>query len=121
MVLVDTSVWVNHFRRTNPRLVALLRAEEVACHPLIVGEIACGGMRNRAEVLALLNDLPTAAEATHREVLHLIEERRLMGKGLGFIDMHLLACCLLSHVSLWTADSALAATAARMGIGKLAD
>lgn len=85
-------------------------------HPFVVGELACGAMRNRAEILALLGALPQAHAAGHEEVLRLIEERRLAGKGLGYIDMHLLASALLTAVPLWTLDKRLRATAASLDV-----
>lgn len=114
MILVDTSVWVNHLRQSNAILAGLLEAGEVARHPFVLGELACGGIRNRAEVLALLAALPSLPKAEDDEVLAFIEAHRLMNKGLGLIDAHLLASCALAGVSLWTADAKLAAAAAEL-------
>jgi predicted nucleic acid-binding protein len=108
MILVDTSVWVDHFRRGNARLRDLLNNNEVLTHPFIVGELACGGIKNRAEILSLLNELPLAVVADHQEVMKLIETRRLYGKGLGLIDAHLIASALLTKVDLMTLDKVLA-------------
>lgn len=107
MVLVDTSVWVRHFREGDPNLVPLLEAGEVLCHPFIVGELACGNLKNRREILSLLELLPLAVQAKHGEVLKFIEQNRLMGKGLGYIDAHLLASAVLTGIPLWTLDKKL--------------
>lgn len=91
MVLVDTSVWVRHLREGDSDLEQLLNSGQVMCHPHIVGELACGNMKNRREVLSLLQLLPVATLATHTEILQFIESNHLMGKGLGYIDVHLSA------------------------------
>ena len=104
MVLVDTSVWVAHLRKGGIGLEALLNEGSVVCHSFIIGELACGNLRNRSEILSLLQTLPLAAHAEHEEVMQFIEDHRLMGKGLGYVDMHLLASALLTRVSLWTLD-----------------
>jgi len=104
MILVDTSVWVDHFRNGNAELQNLLRNNEVLMHPLIVGELSCGSMQNRREILCLLQDLPEANVAEHNEVLGLIERRRLWGHGVGWVDVHLLASALLTRSSIWTLD-----------------
>ena len=88
MTLVDTSVWIDHLRRNNARLAALLTDAQALCHPFVVGEIACGRMRNRRQVLALLEALPRAECAEHEEALTFIERHGLAGAGLGWIDMH---------------------------------
>jgi predicted nucleic acid-binding protein len=107
VVLVDTSVWVSHFRETHDGLVELLNNGEVVCHPFIIGELACGNLKNRTSILALLEALPTVLVAEHEELLSFIEERRVMGKGLGYVDVHLLAASLLTGVPLWTLDNRL--------------
>ncbi len=111
MVLVDTSVWVSHFRKTHDGLVELLNNGEVVCHPFIIGELACGNLKNRTSILELLVALPTALVAEHEELLSFIEERRVMGKGLGYVDVHLLAAALLTGVPLWTLDNRLSRVA----------
>ena len=83
MILVDTSVWVDHLRRRNPKLVALLENEHVLCHPFIVGELACGTLANRSEILHLLRALPAARMVSHEEALAFVEERKLAGAGVG--------------------------------------
>jgi predicted nucleic acid-binding protein len=118
MILVDTSVWVDHLRQGIPVLSDLLTAGKVAAHPFVVGELACGNPANRAEILRLLSALPTAKVATHAEVLHLVETRRLHGRGVGWIDMHLLASALLSRTSLWTRDRNLHSIARTLGIAE---
>jgi hypothetical protein len=107
MVLVDTSVWVSHLRETNDALVHLLNDAEVVCHPFVIGELACGNLKNRTVIISLLETLPTVYEAGHEEVLAFIESRKVMGKGLGYVDVHLLASALLSEVTLWTLDKRL--------------
>jgi predicted nucleic acid-binding protein len=114
VVLVDTSVWVSHLRDGNEALAELLEAGEVVCHPLIIGELACGHLANRAAILALLSALPSAATAEHGEILGFIEAHELWGKGLGYVDLHLLASALLTKVPLWTLDRRLDATARRL-------
>ena len=104
MVLVDTSVWVAHFRDKNAGLASLLHSDQVLCHPLVIGELACGNLKQRSEILSLLRALPSVVVAEHNEVIDFIENQRLMGKGLGFIDMHLIASALMSRVNLWTFD-----------------
>lgn len=104
MVLVDTSVWVAHLREGNIGLEALLNDGLAACHPFIIGELACGNLKNRAGILSLLQTLPEAAQAEHEDVMTFIEKYRLMGKGLGYIDMRLLASAVLSNIPLWTLD-----------------
>ena len=109
MILVDTSVWIDHLHKSVPALVAALGRDEVLTHPFVIGELACGELRNRKEVLDLLSKLPRAVVASDDETLQLIEARRLMGKGLGYIDVHLLASAILSNARLWTADKRLLA------------
>lgn len=96
MILVDTSVWVDHLRRGDGELERLLDAGEVLVHSLVIGELACGTLRNRARLLGDLMQLPFAPRATDDEALLFLERRQLMGRGLGFIDVHLLASLALS-------------------------
>ncbi len=116
MILVDTSVWIDHFRRGDAQLVSLLNSGQVWCHDFVVGELACGRLERRTEILSYLNNLPRAATAEHTEVLGLLESRRLSGEGLGWIDVHLLAAALIDGLPLWTRDRALHAAAQRLGI-----
>lgn len=107
MILVDTSVWVEHLRSGTIGLEALLNDGQVVCHPFIIGEIACGNLKNRTEILSLLQDLPVASLADDDEVIPFIEDHELMGKGLGYIDIHLLMSALLTRIPLWTIDKRL--------------
>jgi len=116
MVLVDTSVWIDHFRSTNSDLVALLAEGQVLTHPCVIGEIACGGHRQRQQILGLLPLLPQAKLAKDSEVLGLIDDYELFGKGIGWIDAHLLSASLLSGAALWTVDKKLARLAHAVGI-----
>jgi predicted nucleic acid-binding protein len=108
MVLVDTSVWVSHLRDGNAELANLLNEGKVLCHPLIVGELACGNLKDRLGILSFLQLLPFSIEAEHHEVLSFIENNHLMGKGVGYIDVHLLTSAVLSGVPFWTMDKKLA-------------
>ena len=116
MVLVDTSVWVRHLREGDPDLAQLLNNGEVMCHPYIVGELACGNLRKRHEVLFLLQLLPPATLASHEEILLFTEENRLVGKGLGYIDVHLSASAVLTGVPMWSHDQRLNEANERLGI-----
>jgi predicted nucleic acid-binding protein len=107
MILVDTSVWIMHLRQGWIGLDGLLDEGDVMCHPYIIGELACGNLNNRLEILSLLKTLPTALQAEHEEVMQFIQNNSLMGKGLGYIDIHLLASAILSRVPLWTLDKKL--------------
>jgi predicted nucleic acid-binding protein len=113
MTLVDTSVWVNHLRTGSARLISLLQEDLVLIHPFVIGELACGMLKNRSEILGLLQTLPLAQVSEHHEVLHLLESHKLFGEGLGWVDMNLLASAQLTGCGLWTADTRLqnAATA----------
>jgi predicted nucleic acid-binding protein len=108
MVLVDTSVWIGHFRKHDPVLAELLNRASVIVHPFVLGELACGNFKNRGAVLTYLKELPEAVLATQDEVLRLIEDRKLWGKGIGWVDAHLLASALLSNCPIWTLDERLA-------------
>lgn len=117
MILVDTSVWVDHLRSRNATLVDELGAGRVLAHPFVIGELACGHLQNRREVLDLLGRLPSAPTATHAEALGFLDRRALMGRGIGFIDVHLLASvALATPTRLWTRDRRLAAVAAELDL-----
>jgi predicted nucleic acid-binding protein len=117
VILVDTSVWIGHLRQSDVGLVALLDRRAVLGHAYVLGEIACGNLRRRANVLALLADLPQAVAAADSEVLGVIERHRLMGRGIGYIDAHLIASTLLTPGStLWTRDVRLAEAARALGV-----
>ena len=107
MVLVDTSVWIEHLRVGEPALAKLLSDAAVLIHPFIVGELACGNLKNRVRVLADLGTLPVSKSASHDEVIRLIEDRRLWGKGIGWVDGHLLASALITGCRFWTLDKGL--------------
>jgi predicted nucleic acid-binding protein len=117
VILVDTSIWVDHLRTGNPRLAALLYNGQVWGHPFVLGELALGNLARRDEVLGLLRNLPQVRTATDPEVLILIENHRLFGRGIGFIDAHLLAATVLTPgTTLWTRDQRLAAVSLGLGL-----
>ncbi len=111
MILVDTSVWVHHLRHGDARLGAKLEAGDVACHPFVIGELACGQLRRRREILAWLARLPRAVVADHDEVLGFVEASGVPGSGIGWIDAHLLASSRLSRAPIWTFDRRMQAAA----------
>ena len=116
MILVDSSVWIDHFNKSDSHLIEILDQSEVSVHPMVIGELALGGIRDRGTVLDLLDDLPLAENASHPEVMALIETRQLYGRGLSFIDAHLLASAAISpETSLWTRDKRLRSAALEMG------
>lgn len=118
MILVDTSVWVDHLRVGDGELAMYLDAGRVLGHPMVLGELALGGLQRRATILESLRDLPQAVVASHEEVLTFIETRRLWGRGIGLIDAHLLAATALSQdAKLWTRDRGLQAVADDLGLG----
>ncbi len=118
MILIDTSVWINHLRTGDPELVALLQASHVLAHPWVIGELALGHLVRRGEILGLLGHLPQAKVATDLEVLTLIGNRQLFGLGIGYVDAHLLAATMLTAgARLWTHDKRLAAVANRLELG----
>lgn len=107
MTLVDTSIWVDHLRKGTPTLGRLLQEKQVLTHPWIIGELACGMLRNRNEILTLLQDLPQAQIADDHEVFSFIETYKLFGKELGWVDVNLLASAQLTGCTLWTTDKSL--------------
>ena len=116
MILVDTSIWISHLRDGNNRLEELLNKGSVLSHPFIIGELACGSIKNRNEILALLESLPMAIMVEHAEVLKFIENRKLIGKGLGYVDVHLLASAILSDSLMWSLDKKLSKIALELNI-----
>ena len=116
MILVDTSVWVDHLRAGNERLTALLSGGEVLGHPFVMGELALGSLRRRNGVLSNLRDLPQAVVASDTEVLHFIDRQLLFGRGIGYVDAHLLAAARLTGGKLWTRDRRLQMVAAELGL-----
>ena len=113
-MLVDTSVWVDHLRRPNVTLVGLLDHAQVWTHAFVIGELACGNLAQRDSVLNALTALPQAPVVSHDEALTFLNAHRLMGRGLGWIDLHLLASAKLGRLPFWTLDKRLAAVAATL-------
>ena len=117
MILVDSSIWADHLRSGDGTLAALLDAEEVLCHPFVVGEILMGNARNWSGLREILGSLPQAIVAEHKEVLDMVERYRLYGIGIGYVDVHLLASTQLAgNVRLWTRDRRLAKAAEALGL-----
>jgi predicted nucleic acid-binding protein len=117
VILVDTSVWVDHLRSANTILSALLEGGEVIAHPFVIGELALGNLQRRDELLQALRRLPQAISASHAEVLLLIDREALFGRGIGYVDAHLVAAARLTvGSSLWTHDRRLHAVAAQLGV-----
>ncbi len=117
MIVVDTSIWIDHLRVGDPGLAALLRDGQVLAHPFVIGELALGEMSRRSEILGLLHNLPQAKAATDDEVLNLVENEHLRGRGIGYVDAHLLAATLLTAGGrLWTRDKRLAGAATQLGL-----
>lgn len=116
-VLLDTSVWIRHFRRSNPSVVELLESELVVSHEFVVAELACGSLKSRSETIGYLNELVALPTVFPREVLLLIETKQLYSRGIGLIDVHLLASTLITPGTyLWTADKRLQKIASELGI-----
>jgi hypothetical protein len=116
LILVDTSVWVEHLRNGSSRLGDLLRDGLVLVHPFVVGELALGRLTRRGEILGLLSEMPVAEPASHDEVLAFVDRHDLAGSGVGWVDVHLLVSAAVSRVSLWTLDRRLALVAGRMSL-----
>jgi predicted nucleic acid-binding protein len=116
MILVDSSVWIEHFRKGGPLLRDLLSEGVVITHPFVVGELACGNLTHRMSILSDLNALPIAISATHDEVLRLVEDRKLWDQGVGWIDAHLMASALISKCRFWTLDRRLHRSAGEAGV-----
>lgn len=117
MILVDTSVWVDHLRHGDKTLAQLLTQGQVCIHPMITGELACGNLKNRGQLIDLWQSLPCSIEASHQEALLFLESHRLMGKGIGFVDLHLLSStALTANTLLWTHDKRLASIAKSLNI-----
>lgn len=117
MILVDTSVWIDHLRAGDASLAAMLDAVMVLTHPFVIGELSLGNLRQRNTVLSALSDLPHAAVATDAEVLHFIDRHALFGRGVGYIEAHLLAATrLAAGAALWTKDRRLHGIAVELGL-----
>jgi len=117
MILADTSIWIDHLRGARNGLNELLTGGEVLVHPLVIGELACASLKDRALILSSLEELPAARLALHHEVIALIDQRKLWGRGLGLVDINLLASALLTECRLWTRDQRLATAAKSLGVG----
>ncbi len=115
MLLVDTSVWIDHFKRSNSTLSDLLSDQQVCVHPFVIGELACGEFKKRKEIISLLHALPSLGPAENNEALFFIEQHKLMGRGIGLIDIHLLASCRIHGSLLWSNHRRLHAIAAELG------
>lgn len=115
-VLVDTSVWVDHFRERNQKLVVLLERDAVMMHPMVIAELACGTPPSRTNTLSDLASLRQSQQASLREVMEFIEQEKLFGEGCGIVDMILLSSALITGAKLWTLDKRLAALADRFGV-----
>ena len=118
-MLADTSVWIDHFRRGDAQLKVALHAGAVWMHPFVLGEIACGNLASRTRILALLHALPALPVATDKEVLFFIDRHELMGRGIGYIDAHLLAAARMADVPIWTKDKRLHALAVDLALAYL--
>ena len=117
MILADSSVWINHLIVDDSHLVSLLDEDQILIHPMVIGELACGNMRDRADMMRLFRRLPKILAASHDEVLFLIEYHQMMGRGIGFIDAHLLASTAMTPSTLlWTNDRRLMALASELGV-----
>lgn len=116
MILVDTSVWIDHLHKDDQVLATALEQEQVLTHPFVIGELACGNLKNRREVLSLLQKLPKTTVASEAEALGFIEGRKLMGRGIGYLDAHLLASAALETARLWTRDRRLASAARALNL-----
>lgn len=116
MLLVDTSVWIDHLRRPDMRLVDALEAGLVVAHPLVTGELACGDLRNRASILSLLNRLGQSTVGRIEDAHVLIERHQLMGRGIGIVDVLLLTSAAIDGTRLWTHDRRLRAVADDLGL-----
>ena len=120
MILIDTSVWVDHLRAGDAQVADVLRSTGVLMHPFVLGEIALGNLVQRVLVLGSLADLPQAVVATDAEVMEFIERAGLPGAGIGYVDAHLLASARLTSARIWTRDRRLSAAAVRMGLAHAA-
>lgn len=117
MILIDSSIWVDHLRRRRPDLTKLLLEGEVLCHPFVIGELACGHLSQRGRVLQELARLPQSPVASHDEAMAFTERHALAGRGIGWVDVHLLAAVVLARARLWTRDKRLASVGGTLGLG----
>jgi predicted nucleic acid-binding protein len=119
MILADTNVWIKHFRESDSEFIEHLNIGFIACHPFIIGELACGNLGNRAEILMLLQALPSVPIVEPTELLDFIENKMLMGRGLGYVDIQILASAIIGNVVLWTLDRRLNEAATELGVSYL--
>jgi predicted nucleic acid-binding protein len=117
MILVDTSIWIRHFRKTNIELSENLVCGRVSIHSMIIGELACGSLPDRKNTLHYFSKLPFASNSLDREVMQFIESHQLMGRGIGYVDAHLLTAAIINNHKLWSADKKLHAIAITFGVG----
>jgi predicted nucleic acid-binding protein len=119
MILADTSIWIDHFRHSDPRLESILKNDQIFMHPLVLGELAVVNLSPRAKLLADLKDLPQIDTAMDDEVLRFVEVHKLFGIGIGYIDAHLLVSArLVPDTTIWTRDKRLESAAARLGLNE---
>ena len=116
VVLADTSIWIDHFNQGDSRLEYLLNENEVVTHPFIIGELACGNMKNRTLIFGLLHALPSIPEISKEEFFSFLDHHRLFGTGLGYVDVHLLASALISNCVIYTRDKSLLSSAIKLKI-----
>jgi len=116
VILVDTSVWIDHLRKSSSKFASRLQKAEVLLHPFVPGEIACGNLKNREEIIGLLHALPVAEKADDDEVLFFVERHALMERGIGWVDAHLLASCRMASCRLWRKDKRLKTIAEEMKV-----
>ena len=117
MTLIDTSIWIDHLRKPEELVSHLLRNDEVTMHPYVIGEVALGNLSRRSEIVLMLSTIPTTEVAKHDDVMRLIDQHRLFGTGLGYVDVHLLTSArLMRETTLWTRDKQLHAAADRLGV-----
>jgi predicted nucleic acid-binding protein len=120
MILVDTSVWIDYLRNSNKNLEQLLFNNQVLLHPFVIGELACGNLKNRDNFLSLLNQLPLVISAKNEEVLFFIKQYNLMGRGIGYVDAHLLASTKLTdNTKFWTLDKKLLKLSSKLSLSYL--
>jgi len=116
MILLDTSVWADHFRLEDALVIQVLESGQGTAHAFVIGELACGNLKSRASVIGLLQALPQLPTATDDEVLYFIDKQKLMGRGIGYVDAHLLAASTISGSLLWTRDKRLKSIATEQGV-----
>jgi len=116
MVIVDTSIWINHLRKSDRHLEKLLLDAEAICHEFVIDELACTNLKNRNEIISLLQSLPHSPTVNHQEFLYFIDKHQLMGRGIGFVDVHLLASAQLANLPLWTGYNRLKSIAKDLGL-----